>query len=117
LRHDGGAQGLFGAPIGGVDRRVEQEGKDRRVFDREMRGEAFSEAAATRLIDEAIEPILEMPAGDGYAMARHHALAPAVAHAQRLPEDHPDPRREGALPVVADEDATATQELRETRRK
>jgi hypothetical protein len=35
---DGGAQGLFSAPVGGIDRRVEQKREDRRVFDREMRG-------------------------------------------------------------------------------
>jgi hypothetical protein len=35
---DGGTQGLFSAPVGRVDRRVEQKREDRRVIDREMRG-------------------------------------------------------------------------------
>jgi hypothetical protein len=38
---DGGAQGLFSAPVGRVDRRVEQKREDRGVFDREMRGEGW----------------------------------------------------------------------------
>jgi hypothetical protein len=80
-----------------------------------MRREALSDAATTRLIDEFIEPILQMPAGDGDAMARHRALVPPVAHSQRLLEDRTDPRREGAFPMIADKDATATQEMRETR--
>jgi hypothetical protein len=56
---DSGAQGLFRAPVGGVDRRVEQKHEDRWVFDREMRGEALGDAATARLIDESIEPILK----------------------------------------------------------
>ena len=37
---DGGPEGLFGSPIGGVDRRLPKEGEHRREFDGQMRGES-----------------------------------------------------------------------------
>ena len=55
-RHHGRAQGVLGAPVGGVDRvGLEQESKDGGEFDRKMRREIPCDAAASRLVDEDIE--------------------------------------------------------------
>ena len=64
-----GAQGVFGAPVGGVNRvGVEEEGEDRRKFDGEMRREVPRDAAPAWSVDEGIELILQMPARDGDAI-------------------------------------------------
>ena len=49
---DGGADGLFGAPVGGVDGRVPEEGEHGRELGVEMRGEALGGGEGRRLVDE-----------------------------------------------------------------
>lgn len=112
---DGGTQGLFGAPVGGIDRGIEQKGEDRRVFDREVRGKALRDTPAARLIDEGIELVLEMAARDGHTPRRDRVLAPAIAHPQGLLEDAGDAGREGPLAMIADEGPTAAEQMRKTR--
>ena len=105
---DGGTQGLFSAPIGRVDRWVEQKREDRRVFDREMRGEPLSNAATARLIDESIEPILQMTAGDGDAVGGDGPAPPAVTNPQSLLEDGLHPRGKPAFVMVANQRSTSS---------
>jgi hypothetical protein len=114
-RDDGGPQGLFGAPVGRINHRVEQKGEDRRVFDREVGGKALGDTSATRLIDERVEPVFEVAASDGDAARRDRALAPAIVNPQRLLEDTADAWREGPLLMIADEGATTPEQMRETR--
>jgi hypothetical protein len=108
-RNDGGTQGLFGTPVGRIDRGVEQKGEDRRVFDREVRGKALRDTPAARPIDEGIEPVLEMATRDSDTARRDRALVPAIAHPQRLLEDTADAGREGPLLMIADEGAAGRQ--------
>lgn len=110
---DGGAQGLFGAPVGRIDRGVEQKGEDRREFDRQVRGKALRDPPAARPIDEGIELVLEMAARDGDPVRRDRVLAPAIAHPQGLLEDAADAWRKGPLLMIADEHATAAEQMRE----
>jgi hypothetical protein len=112
---DGGAQRLFRTPVGRVDRRVEQKREDRRVFDCEMRSEALSDAATARLIDESIEPILEMAAGDGDAVGGHGAPPPAVTNPQSLLEDGLHLWSKPVLGMVAHQRSTTSQQMREAR--
>ncbi len=112
---DRGAQCLFSAPVGRVNRRVEEKREDRRVFDREMRGEALGDTAAARLIDESIKPILQMAAGDGDAMCGEGPTPPAVTRPQSLLEDGLHPRGESMLVVIANQHSTSSQQMGETR--
>jgi hypothetical protein len=112
---DGGARGSFSAPVGRVDRRVEQKREDRWVFDREIRGEALSGAATAGLIDESIEPILQMAAGDGNAVCGDGPAPPAVTNPQSLLEDGLHPRGEPAFVMVANQRSTSSQQMREAR--
>ena len=49
---DGGPDGLFGAPVGGVDRRVPQECEDGAEFDGQVRGEALGVVVRRRVVDQ-----------------------------------------------------------------
>jgi hypothetical protein len=52
----------------------------------------LSDAATARLIDESIEPILEMAAGDGDAVCGDGPAPPAITNPQSLLEDGLHPR-------------------------
>ncbi len=111
---NGRPRSLFRAPVGRVDRWVEQKREDRRVFDREMRGEALSDAATARLIDESIEPIFQMAAGDGDAVCGESRAPPAVTSPQSLLEDGMHSRSEPAFVMVAHQRSTSSHQMRET---
>ena len=49
---DGGPDGLFGAPVGGVDRRVPQEGEEGAEFSGQVRGEALGVVMRRRVVDQ-----------------------------------------------------------------
>lgn len=104
---DGRAQGLCRAPVGRVDRRVEQKREDCRVLDREMRGKALNDAATARLIDESNEPILEMTADDGDAVC-----GDGPAHPQSLLEDGLHPLGKLVFVLVANQPSTSSQQMR-----
>ena len=53
---DGGSDGLFGAPVGGVDRRVPQEREDGGEFAGQMGGKALGVVVRRRLVDQPAEP-------------------------------------------------------------
>src|SRR6266545_4417728 len=112
---DRGAQGLFRAPVGRVDRGVKEKREDRRVFDREMRGEAPRDAATARLIDESIEPILQMAASDGDAVCGDRPAPPPITNPQSLLEDGLHLRGKPALVLVVNQRATSSQQMREAR--
>ena len=56
-----------------------------------MRGKALSDAATARLIDESIEPMLEMAAGDGDAMWGDGPTPPAITDPAILVGGGPTP--------------------------
>ena len=51
----GGSDGLFGAPVGGVDRRVPQEGERGGEFAVQMGGEAVGGVQRRRFVDQPTE--------------------------------------------------------------
>lgn len=113
--NDGGTQGVFGAPVGGVDRvGVEEKGEDRRKFDGQMRGEMAGDATGARPFDQGIELILEMAAGHGETVTREGPPAIAIADVQRMLEYPLDVRREVKLAVIAHQQATTPEQMRET---
>ena len=112
---DRGSQRVFGAPIGRIhDVGGEQEGKHGRKFDGEMGGKLLRDTLSPRTVDEGVELVLQVPAGDGDAVRRDGALKIPVADAQGVLQDPLDARRKAALVVVADQEATAPQQVSET---
>ena len=64
--HDHGrAQGVFGTPIGGVNGiGFEEKGKYRREFDGQMRRESAGDSGGPGVIDQRVELVFQMPAGN-----------------------------------------------------
>ena len=62
---DGGSDGLFGAPVGGVDRRVPQEREDGGEFAGQMGGKALGVVQRRRVVDQPAEPGEQSAAGGG----------------------------------------------------
>lgn len=115
-RDHGGPQRVFGAPIGGVDGvGLEQKREHRWKLDGEMRGEIARDAASARPIDEGIELIVQMTTGHGEAMGRDGAAPIAIADAQRALEHALHPRSEMRVAMIADQCATAPQQMGEAR--
>ena len=92
---DGGPDGLFGAPVGGVDRRVPQEGEEGAEFDGQVRGEALGVVVRRRVVDQPAE-LGEQATADGSqtVVADTTGVAPPTLRAP-LPADHHQPAFQG----------------------
>ena len=87
-RDDSLAQGVFGAPVGGLDRvGVKKKRKHRWEFDGEMGRESARHGDSPGPIDERIELVLQMTSGDGDALRIHAPLLILAAVAKRVPHD------------------------------
>jgi len=115
-RDDGGAQRVLGPPVGRIDRiGFEKESKHRWEFDGEMRRETTRDVRPAGPIDERVQLILQMPTSNGHPVRGDTAVLIVVANTERVLEDPLDLGREAAFPMILDEDATAPQQMRETR--
>ena len=76
---DGGPDGLFSAPIGGVDRRVPQKGEDGGEFDGQVGGEALGVVQRRRVVDQPAEPGEQSAAGGGQTVVAQGAGVAPVA--------------------------------------
>jgi hypothetical protein len=113
---DRGAEGMFGPPVGCINQiRLEQEREDGGEFDGQMRGKMAGDSRRPGSIDERIELIHEMSASDSQAMGRDASVLIAVAHAERVLQQSLHVRRKVAFLMLADQRATASQQVRETR--
>ena len=76
---DGAPDGLFGAPVGGVDRRVPQEREDGGEFAGQVRGETLGVVQRRRVVDQPAEPGEQSAAGGGQAViAQTAGIAPVA---------------------------------------
>ena len=76
---DGGPDGLFGAPVGGVDRRVPQEGEEGGEFDGQVRGEALGVVQRRRVVDQPADLGEQSAAGGGQTVfAQFAGVAPVT---------------------------------------
>ena len=89
---DGGPDGLLGAPIGGVDRRVPKESEHRGEFDGQMSGESFGRLQRRRLGDQSSESGEQSAAGGCQTMvAQTPRIAPITQLKSGLQDSfHPD---------------------------
>ena len=65
---DGGPDGLLGAPVGGVDGRVPQEGEEGAEFGGQVRGEALGVVVRRRVVDQPADLGEQSAAGGGQAV-------------------------------------------------
>ena len=76
---DGGADGLFGAPVGRVDGRVPEKGEYGRELGVEMRSEALGIVERRRRVDEATEAGEQSTADRGQTVVGQLAVVATVA--------------------------------------
>jgi hypothetical protein len=94
-RDRGRTQGVFGTPVGGVNGiGFEEKGKYGREFDGQMRRESAGDSGGPGVIDERVELVFQMPAGNCQPRRRHAALLVPIADVERVLEDALDLRRE-----------------------
>ena len=79
LRMTGGPDGLFGAPVGGVDRRVPQEREDGGEFAGQMGGKALGVVQRRRVVDQPAEPGEQSAAGGSQTVVAQTAGVAPVA--------------------------------------
>ena len=86
MHDDGGPDGLSGAPVGGVDRRVPQKGEDGREFVGQMRGEALGVVQRRRVVDQPADLGEQSAAGGGQAVVAQVAGVAPVAQREACPQ-------------------------------
>jgi hypothetical protein len=102
-RDDGRSQRLRSAPVGRVNRiGLEQEREDGGKFDGQMRREILHDASAAGVIDQGIEVMLQMTAGNGDPVRRHLGGAKPVTHPQRPLQHALHARRNVRVVLIAD---------------
>ena len=85
--NDGGTDGLFGAPVGGVDRQVPQEEKHRSEFGGQVPGKALGVVQRWRCINEPTEPGHESAADRCQTVLAQLAGVAAVTHGKARLQD------------------------------
>ena len=112
--HDGGAQRLFGAPVGRVDRRVEEKAEEPLQFDDEMGGEAAHGGQPSWRVEHDEELRKQPTPRNGDAVRGDGASGAAIAEREGLLENRlhaggkPGPR------MIGGEIACASQQVRQT---
>ena len=111
---DGRPQGLFGAPVGGVDRGIEEKAEEGGEFDAEMRGEAAHGRQRADVIERRVQPRRDMAAGDRGPVPRDRPGVPPVANAERLLQRGLHPAGKLRAGMILAQVATPSQQMRET---
>ena len=83
----GGSDGLLGAPVGGVDRRVAQEEEHGRKFVGQVLGEALGVGQRRRRVDQPAEPGGESAAGRRQTVLADVAGVAAVPQGEAILQD------------------------------
>lgn len=113
---DGGAEGLFGAPIGGIERRIKEEAEDRVKLDDEMRLKPLHLHVSTRRArEQAAEPLDQLPTRGGEAVGGDRAALIARPRGEGGLKDRFDRGDKRLLRIVEQQDPAAAQQMRETR--
>ena len=83
----GGSDGLLGAPVGGVDRRVAQEEEHGRKFVGQVLGEALGVGQRRRRVDQPAEPGGQSAAGRRQTVFADVAGVAAVPQGEAILQD------------------------------
>ena len=84
---DGGPDGLFGAPVGGVERGVPQEEEHGREFGGQVRRETLGVVERRRCVDQPSEPGGESAAGRCHPVLAQCSRVAAVPQVEAGPQD------------------------------
>ena len=84
---DGGADGVFSAPVGRVDVGGPQEGEHSRELAVEMPGEALGRRQSGRRVDEPAQAGKQAPAGPSEALLGDRVGIPPIAEREGVGED------------------------------
>jgi hypothetical protein len=115
-RDDRGPEGVLGAPVGGVERGVEEEAEDGLVFGGQMRREAARVGEAARsAIEQAAKSIHVGAAGDGKAMCGDATGGMARARREGGLQQRLHLRGKRMVGMVQHHRATAAQQMCEAR--
>lgn len=111
-----GSQGVLGAPIGGIERRVEEEAEDGLKFGPQMDGKAAGIGESARPpVEQGTEAMDVVAAGNREAVVRHVAESMAIACRQGGLQERVDLRRKRMVRMVQHHGATATEQVSEAR--
>ena len=114
-RDDGGPECVLGAPVGSVERRIEEEAEHRVVFGGEMDGEAPRVGQATGPTREQMPEAIEVGApGDGETVLGHDALGMAITRGQRGAQERVDLGSKPMMRIIQHHRAAATEQMRQT---
>ena len=113
--HDGGSDGLFGAPVGRVDGRVPEEGEHGRELGVEMRGEALGVVEGRRRVDEATEAGEQATADRGQTVVGQLPLVATVAQGEPGLQHGFELKGPGAVGMVVSKVLAAPEQVRQTR--
>ena len=111
---DGGANGLFGAPVGCVDRRVPQEGEHGRELGGQVRGEAVGIVEPRRRVDQPSEAGEQSAARGGQAVVGQASAVAAVAHVEGRLQDVLDVGGPRVVRMVLPEFPAPSEQVRQT---
>ena len=111
---DSGADGLFGAPVGGVHGGVAQEGEQRGPFGAEVSGEALDGGQVSRPDQPPGEAVGERVEGLADAGGRQPAGAGLVAQAEGLLQCGLDVGDDAAARMVLAQRAAPAQQMRQS---
>ena len=111
---DGGPDGLFGAPVGGVDRRVPQEREDGAEFAGQVRGEALGVVVRRRVVDQPAEPGEQSAAGGGQTVGAQTAGVAPVAQREAGLQGVPHLSGPPAVGMILEQMLTASKQVLQT---
>jgi hypothetical protein len=102
-------------PVGRLDGRVEQEGKDPWKLDREVRGKTARDPTRARLVDDVIKLVLEMSTGDRDPVRRNESTVASIADTQPMLKNLLNPRCKCPVTVILDQQPTSSEQMSQTR--
>jgi hypothetical protein len=103
---------MFGAPIGGIDRRIEQEGPDRRKFAAQMAGEALHVGDPARPGKVRGQATDQVTACHGDPVRRHRSPTRAIPQRERVVQHRVHVAHPTRVRMIAGDQPTAAQQMR-----
>ena len=109
-----GPDGLLGAPVRRVDRRVPEEGEDSGEFDGQVGGESFGFLQCRWVVDQTTEPGKQSTAGSCKTMVAQVSGIATVAQLESVLQDGLYPGRPPAAWMIGSQVPSAAKEVSQT---
>ena len=112
---DGGANGVFGTPVGGLHLGRPQEGEHGSELAVEMGGEALGGRQGGRRVEESPEAREQAPAGHGEAVLGDRVRLPSITECEGVGEDRLHAGRPRTARMIRGQGARSAHQVRQTR--